>query len=152
NAIAEGPIPKLPAGAAAESGTSGAVALSLDDARGLALANNKKLQLGQLNLREKQIAARAATKDYFPKILGSATYLHFNDPLGTVIATQPRQLGGATIGPGGVIQVPTISVPGRTIAANVVNQNAFFGTVMAAQPITKLIGVSVLVDVAQADA
>jgi outer membrane protein len=128
------------------------VRLSLDDARGLALANNKKLQLGRMNLEEKQIAARAATKDYFPKILGSATFLHFTDPLGTIVATQTRTLGGATIGPGGIIQVPSVTVPGKTIAANVVNQNALFGTVMAAQPITKLIGVSVLVDVANADA
>jgi outer membrane protein TolC len=127
------------------------VPLTLEQARGLALANNKKLQLGRMNVQEKQIAARAAFKDYFPKILGSATFLHFNDPLGTVVATNGRQLGGATIGPGGVIQVPTINIPSRTITANVVNQNAAFGTVLVAQPITKLIGVSALVDVAEAD-
>ena len=126
--------------------------LTLDEARELALANNKKLELGRLNVNEKQFAARAATKDYFPKLLASATFLHFNDPLGTVVATSGRQLGGAAIGPGGVIQIPSINVPGRTVTANVVNQNALFGTVLVAQPITKLIGVSALADLAQADA
>src|SRR5262249_49718209 len=112
----------------------------------------KKLQLGRMNVREKQIAALAATKDYFPKILGNTTFLHFDEPLGTVVATQSRQLGGATIGPGGVIQVPSVTIPGKAIAANVVNQNALFGMVMIAQPITKLIAVSALSDLAEADA
>ena len=137
--------------AAATAPQNDAVQLTLDDARALALANNKKLQLGRMNVHEKQIAARAASKDYFPKLLGSAMFFHFNDPLGTVVATQSRTLGGATIGPGGFIQVPSVTVPGKTIAANVVNQNAFIGSVMVAQPITKLIGVSALVDIADAD-
>jgi outer membrane protein TolC len=125
--------------------------LTIEQARETALANNRQLQLGQLNLAEKQLAASAATKDYFPKLLGAAAYLHFNDDLGSVLASRERSLGGATIGPGGVIQIPTVSVPGRSISANVLNQDSAFATVMVAQPITKLIGVSALVDLARAD-
>ncbi len=125
--------------------------LTLEQARETALANNRQLQLGQLNLAEKQLAAAAATKDYFPKLLGSAAYLRFNDDLGSVVATRERTLGGATIGPGGVIQVPTVTVPGRSISTAVLNQDTAFGSLMVVQPITKLIGVSALVDIARAD-
>src|SRR5689334_562501 len=79
--------------------------LTLDEARSLALSNNKNINLGRVNLQEKQIAISAATTDYLPKLLGSGTYLHFNNDLGTVVATKERQLGGATIGPGGVVQI-----------------------------------------------
>jgi len=137
---------------AAVAPQASAIPLTIEQARELALANNKKLQLGRLNVDEKRIGARASSKDYFPKILGSANFLHFNEPLGTVVATSTRQLGGATIGPGGVIQVPSVTIPGKTISANVVNQNAFLGSVLVAQPITKLIGVRALVDLAEADA
>src|SRR5262245_24863111 len=70
--------------------------LTLEQARETALANNRQLQLGHLNLAEKQLAASAAAKDYFPKAVAFGTYLHFNDDLGTVLATRDRSLGGAT--------------------------------------------------------
>ncbi|MFL5327564.1 MAG: TolC family protein [Gemmataceae bacterium] len=129
-----------------------AMTLSLEQAKDLALANNKQLELGRLNVQEKQIAISAAKTDYLPKLLGSATYLHFNNDLGTVVATRDRALGGAQIGPGGFIQVPTVTIPGRAVTANVVNQDVTVGALMIAQPITKLIGVSVLVDLARAEA
>ena len=88
-------------------------------------------------MAEKQLAASAATKDYFPKVVAFATYLHFNEDLGSVLATRDRSLGGATVGPGGIIQIPTVSVPGRTLSANVVNQDAAVGSVMVVQPITE---------------
>lgn len=125
--------------------------LTLQQARDTALSNNRQLQLGHLNLAEKQLAAAAATKDYFPKVVGAAAYLRFNDDLGSVLATKDRTFGGATIGPGGGIQVPTVGVPSRNISASVLNQNTAFGSVMVVQPITKLIGVSALVDLARAD-
>src|SRR5438874_1877780 len=120
--------------------------LTLEQAREMALANNKKLQLGRMNLDEKGVAVSAARRDYFPKVLGIAGYLHLSDNLGTVLATRSRTLGGATIGPGGFLEVPTVTIPGKTIAANVVNQDSVTGAVIVAQPITKLIGVSALVD------
>jgi outer membrane protein TolC len=126
--------------------------LTLEQAKEQALLHNSQLRLGRLNLQEKQIAIAAARTDYFPKLLGSSAYMHFNDDLGSVVATRERTLGGANIGPGGVIQVPAVTIPGRTISAAVVNQDAAFGAILVAQPITKLIGVSVLVDLARADA
>ncbi len=129
-----------------------AVHLTLEQAKELALTNNKQLELGRLNVQEKQIAIDAAKTDYLPKLLGSATYLHFNRDLGTVVATRDRSIGGAQIGPGGNIQVPSVTIPGKTVTANVVNQDSAFGALIVAQPITKLIGVSALVDLARADA
>jgi outer membrane protein TolC len=125
--------------------------LTLDEANERALAHNKALELARLNVQEKQIGISAAKRDYFPKLLATGAYLHFNESLGTVLATRTRTLGGASIGPGGILQIPTITIPGQTISANVVNQDATIGALLVAQPITKLIGVSALVDLAKAD-
>jgi outer membrane protein TolC len=128
--------------------------ITLEEAKERALMYNKKLELGRLNVKEKQIAAAAATRDYFPKILGIGAYMHFNEPLGTVVTTPGRTLGGQTFqllpqGPG--LQAPTITLPPHTVAANVLNQDSAVATIMMAQPITKLIGVNVLVELARAD-
>jgi X-X-X-Leu-X-X-Gly heptad repeat protein len=111
----------------------GTYRLTLEDARQLALANNTQLQLGRLNVEEKRIAIRAAQTDYLPKILGSAAYVHFNDNLG-------------------MVETPGLILPSKTIAVSVINQNSSYGSIMIAQPITQLIGVSALVDLARADA
>jgi outer membrane protein TolC len=125
--------------------------LTLDQAKAMALENNKQLQLARLNIGEKEYVKRAARADYFPKLLGTAAYLHFNDDLGTVLATKGRTLGGGTIGPDGLLRIPTIDIRARRISANVVNQDTAVGMLMAVQPITKLIAVSAAVDLAQAD-
>jgi outer membrane protein TolC len=127
------------------------LSLTLDQAKSMALDNNKQLQLARINLDEKEYVKRAARSDYFPKLLGAAYYLHFNEDLGTVLATRDRTLGGATIGRNGRIQIPTLNIQGRTISANVINQDTAIGTLLAVQPITKLIAVSAAVDLAQAD-
>jgi outer membrane protein len=106
--------------------------LTLEEARQRALANNKAVALARMNIGEKSWATSAATKDYYPKVLGSVTYFHFDNPLGTVLTTS-----GAVL--------PT------TIPVNVVNQDAALSTAMIAQPITKLIAVSAAVRVARAD-
>src|SRR5206468_3638881 len=62
--------------------------LTLEEAKERALANNQQLQLGRMNLAEKQLGVSAAKRDYLPKILGSAAFIHFNDDLGTVVATR----------------------------------------------------------------
>jgi outer membrane protein TolC len=142
-----GPVPGLaPAPAAPE-----ARRLTLEEARQLA-ANNKALALARLNVEEKQHGVDAAWKDYLPKLIGADYYLHFNQDLGTVLATKSRTLGGANIGPGGIIEIPTITIPSRTISANVVNQDSNLATIMVAQPITKLIAVNAAVQIARADA
>jgi X-X-X-Leu-X-X-Gly heptad repeat protein len=126
-------VPPAP-GSSPPTASSGAYRLTLEDARHLALANNTQLQLGRLNVEEKQIAIRAAQTDYLPKILGSAAYLHFNDNLGTVLTT------------------PGLVLPVKSVAVSVINQDSSYGAILVAQPITQLIGVSALVDLARADA
>ena len=61
----------------------------------MALDNNKQLQLARLNIDEKEYVKRAARSNYFPQVLGVGYYLHFNENLGTVLATRDRS-GGAT--------------------------------------------------------
>src|SRR5262249_33671547 len=124
-------VETVPAGPVAPPVTSGRT-LTLDEARQLALANNKSLALAHLNVDEKSHAASAASKDYFPKLMGSETYFHFDNPLGTVLTTR------------GVV-LPT------TVPVNVVNRDAALTTVLVAQPITKLIAVNAQVQADRAD-
>src|SRR5690242_10247170 len=67
--------------------------LTLEEARALALANNKSLELARLNVAEKGHAASAASRDYFPKVLGNVTWFHFDSSLGNVVVTAPGRLG-----------------------------------------------------------
>ena len=96
------------------------------------LSNNRELELARLNIIATQHATDAATKNYYPKVLGSVTYFHFDQPLGKVLTTR------------GVVLPTTVSV-------NVLNQDSALSTVMVAQPITKLIAVNALVQIDQAD-
>ncbi len=66
------------------------VHLTLEEAKQRALGNSKLLNLAALNAESKAFAVKAAQADYFPKMTGTAMYLHFNDDLGTVLATQGR--------------------------------------------------------------
>jgi outer membrane protein TolC len=110
--------------------------LTLEEARQLALQNNKALALARLNITEKQHATAAARKDYFPKVLGNVTYFNFNDNLGQVL-TATGALG----------LLPT----GTPIETAVANRNSTLTTLFLAQPITKLIAVNAAVQVARAD-
>jgi outer membrane protein TolC len=112
--------------------------LTLEDAQRLALANNTGLALGRLGVQEKSIAADAARRDYFPKLLGNFNYFHFNDNLGKVATFRTGTLG--------------ILPPGtRTIEAAVANQDSTITAITLAQPITKLIAVNAAVQLAKAD-
>jgi outer membrane protein TolC len=117
----------------------GAYHLSLEEAEQRALAQNKNLTLGRLGVQEKSIATSAARTDYFPKVLGNVTYFHFNDNLGSVVTVPLRRLGPITLG-------------GKTVAVNAVNQDSTLGSFTVAQPITKLILVNAAVKLASADA
>src|SRR5262245_47735929 len=66
--------------------------LTLEEAKQLAL-NNKALALARLNLEEKGYAADAASKDYFPKLMGSSTYFHFDKDLGSVVTVERGRRG-----------------------------------------------------------
>jgi outer membrane protein len=110
-------------------GTANVVHLTLEQARQTAIENNRALVLAHLNVDEKQHATAGATKDYFPKVMGSVSYFDFNRPLGTVLTTRD----------------------GSTINVNVANEQSAISTVFLAQPITKLIAVNALVQVSRAD-
>ncbi len=112
--------------------------LTLEEARQLALANNKALALARLNVEEKGHVANAAAKDFFPKLIGNVTYFHFNEELGSVVTVQKGRLG--VLAPG----VATVDVA-------VLNQDTALSTVMVAQPITKLIAVHAGTQIARAD-
>jgi outer membrane protein TolC len=94
--------------------------LTLAEAKALALQNSRVMRLASLQIFQKRHAATAASKDYFPKLLGSATYFHFDDDLGTVVSTEGRIFAA------------------RAIAIPVINQDAPFGMLTVAQPVTAL--------------
>jgi outer membrane protein TolC len=112
--------------------------LTLEEARQRALANNKNLILARLNSAEKEYASAAAARDYFPKILGNVTYFHFNEDLGSVAVSASGRHGLLAAG-----------TPLLNVAA--LNQDSTLSTVFAAQPLTKLIAVHALVQIARAD-
>jgi outer membrane protein TolC len=114
------------------------VRLTLDEAKQMALNNNRALALGRTNVDAQGHAVAAARKDYFPKVIGSATYLHFDKELGQVVSVDRGKLG--ILNPG----VSTFAIP-------ILSQNSSLTTVMVAQPITKLIGVNALTRIAKAD-
>src|SRR5262249_27259992 len=86
-AAAQGPPADVPP---APKAPPAPMRLTLDEARQRALANNKLLNLASLNAQSKEYLIRAAQSDYFPKVIGTALYLHFNDDLGKVLTTQGR--------------------------------------------------------------
>src|SRR5262249_50029973 len=74
------------------SASPAAYRLTLEEAKQRVLSNNKLLNLASLNAESKAFAVRAARADYFPKVVGSVLYLHFNEDLGTVLTA-----GGRTV-------------------------------------------------------
>jgi outer membrane protein TolC len=112
--------------------------LTLEEAKQLALADNKSLALAHLSIEEKRHIKAAAWKDYFPKILGNVTFLHFNANLGSVLTVPSRGLG--ILPPGGLV-----------VDTAVFQQNSNFATTLVAQPVTKLIAVNAAVQIARAD-
>jgi outer membrane protein TolC len=78
------------------------------------------------------------TFDRCGSLLAFESYFHFDQPLGQVVSIRTGALG--ILPPGTVFkQVP------------ILNQNAPFGTIFVAQPITKLIAVNAAVQLARAD-
>jgi outer membrane protein TolC len=108
-------------------------AITLGEAKALALQNSRVMRLASLQIFEKRHAAMAASKDYFPKLLGTASYFHFDDDLGTVVSTEGRIFAA------------------RTIAIPVINQDAPLGMLTVAQPVTALYKVRQAVTFANAE-
>jgi outer membrane protein TolC len=109
----------------------GTVQLTLEEAKQRALASNKGISLGNLNLQSKVFAIKSAQADYFPKVIGSSIYFHFDNPLGSIETS------------GGLL-LPPISVA-------TFNQDSSFSTVAVAQPLTALLKIRQAVQMARAD-
>jgi outer membrane protein len=140
--VADAPAP-APLSVSA-SATPAVVHITLEEAKARALGNNKLLNLAALNAQSKAFAVKAARADYFPKVVGTVVYLHFNDDLGTVLATQGRTV----MGPRGR---PLAMLPATSIDLPVLNQNTSVANIGAVQPLTDLLKVRQGVKIAQAD-
>ncbi len=138
-AAAQGPA--APVTATAEANV---VHITLDEAKQRALSNNKLLNLAALNAQSKAFAVKAAQADYFPKVTGTALYYHFNDNLGTVLATQGRTVTG----PRGR---PLLTLPATAVDLPVLNQDSAVAIIGAVQPLTDLLKVRQGVKIARAD-
>jgi outer membrane protein TolC len=118
--------------------------LTLDAAKQGVVANSKLLTLAATNVEGKGFATKALRAQYFPQVIGTSVYFHFNDDLGTVITTPGRHV----IGPRGR---PIVGIPSLTIDAAVLNQDTSFSTIAAVQPLTALLKVRAGVKAARAD-
>ena len=101
--------------------------LTLDEAQQLALKNNRAIKLARLKVDEAGHRREGARSDYFPKLIGTANYLYFNERLGTTLTAGDLGLG--------LLPPPFPSIP---IPINLVKQNMFLGGATLAQPITQL--------------
>src|SRR5262249_10682890 len=135
---------QAPAKAPSGPSTPGTVRLTLDEIKQRVLADNKLLQLAAMNVQSKGYATRAAQALYFPQIIGNVVYFHFNDDLGTVLATTGRKVTG----PKGK---PLLTFPPTVINVAVLNQETTFSTINAVQPLTDLLKVRQGVKIARAD-
>jgi outer membrane protein TolC len=115
--------------------------LTLEEAKQRALASNKLLSAAALKVRAKGFAVRAMRANYFPTVTGTAVYMHFNDDLGEVLTTKDRSLLGK----------PLLTIPSKTFAVAVLQQDSSTFNLMALQPITDLLKVRQSVKLARAD-
>jgi outer membrane protein len=136
--------PPEPLAAEPTKGDAAAVRLTLDEAKQRVVANSKLLALAATNVEGKGYATKALRAQYFPQVVGTTVYFHFNDDLGTVVTTPGRTVSG----PRGRTLV---NVPSATINAAVLNQDTSFSTVAAVQPLTALLKVRAGVKAAKAD-
>jgi outer membrane protein TolC len=118
--------------------------LTLEDAKQRVLADSKLLTLAALNVQSKGYATRAMQASYFPQIMGSTVYFHFNDDLGTVLTTPGRHV----VGPAGT---PLANLPSLAVNVPVVNENTTLSYIAAVQPLTDLLKVRQGVKLAVAD-
>ncbi len=114
--------------------------LTLEEAQQLALQNSRALKLARLKVDEAGHRRLGARSDYFPKLLGTANYLYFNERLGTTLTAGDLGLG--------MLPPPFPSIP---IPINLVKQNMFLGGATLAQPGTQLYKVQQGVKVATSE-
>ncbi len=126
------------------SESAGSVRLTLDEVKERVQANNKLLQLAARNIQSKNYATRAVRANYFPQVIGSSVYFHFNDDLGNVITAGGRTVQGPRGRPLGTLPLATFDVP-------LLQQDSSVSMVTAVQPITDLLKVRAGVAIARAD-
>ena len=97
------------------------------------LSSSVVMDLASWQVSAKYHTLQAARKDYWPKLLNSFSYFHFDSDLGTVITT------------------PGILNPATQIAVPVIEQDAQIYTAAAIQPITPLLKVREAVNITAAD-
>src|SRR5262245_60216005 len=85
---------RLPAQAPPATRAPRVVRLTVDEAKQRALSTSKLLAMAGLNTESKAYAIRAMRAMYFPQVSGTAVYLHFQDPLGTVLTKGGRTVSG----------------------------------------------------------
>ena len=85
--------PEAPAAEPAK-GEPSAVRLTLDEAKQRVVANSKLLALAATNVEGKGYATKAMRWQYFPQVVGTTVYFHFNDDLGSVVTTPGRKVTG----------------------------------------------------------
>ena len=120
------------------------VHMTLEEAKQRAIGNSKLLNLAALNAESKAFAVKAAQADYFPKMTGTALYLHFNDNLGTVLTSQGRTVTGP-------LGRPLVTFPATAVDVPILNQDTSLVNIMAVQPLTDLLKVRQGVKIARAD-
>jgi outer membrane protein TolC len=133
------PVPASP-----PAGESAPLRLTLDEAKQRAVGNSKLLSLAAMNVEGKAFHTRATRADYFPQVIGSEIYFHFNDDLGTVLSTPGRKVTG----PRGQ---PLANLPALAINVPILNQDSALTTLTAVQPLTALLKVRQGVKAARAD-
>jgi outer membrane protein TolC len=118
--------------------------LTLDEAKQRVLANSKLLALAAQNIKSKGYATKAVQANYFPQVVGTSVYFHFNDDLGEVL-----QFGGRTFR--GPLGRDFLTIPSKTVAVPLILQDSEFSMITAVQPITDLLKVRQGVKIARAD-
>jgi outer membrane protein TolC len=134
----------LPAALPPADAPPAAVRLTLEEVKQRVLANSKLLQLAARNVKSKEYATNAVRANYFPQVIGSSVYFHFNDDLGDVVTTGGRTVQGPRGRPLGTLPVATFDIP-------LIQQDSSFSTITAVQPITDLLKVRAGVAIARAD-
>ena len=103
--------------------------LTLEEATARALQLSPAVAIAKLAVEEKRFSARAVVSQFFPKVSGTASYLHFSRALGTTL-TGPR---------------------GAPISIAFLDQDQVIATAIATQPLTPLFSLWMLLDAAHAD-
>jgi outer membrane protein TolC len=108
----------------------------LEEAVTRAISVNKLLGLAGMNIRNKEFTTASVRANYFPQVLGGVAYLHFDEPLGSVLTLRGR---------------PLLGLPPKVLTANVFEENSSWAAVYALQPITDLLKVRQGVLIGRAD-